>query len=188
MGSTTLTAETQRWRRGFQIRTLRSAALGCNPFRFQVNTRPFFPWRHTIIRTVGGFFQMPNTLTRTFILRLGILFLVSLLAGSSDAQETAPSPKVQIIPQPRQWTITQDKFRFGSGASIALADPHSEDDLFAARDFIDDVKQTAGVELKIGKGRARQVIVIGNVDLPLVQTELKRAGIESPADLDAEGY
>jgi len=131
---------------------------------------------------------MPNTLTRTFILRLGILFLVSLLAGSSDAQETAPSPKVQIIPQPRQWTITQDKFRFGSGASIALADPHSEDDLFAARDFIDDVKQTAGVVLKIGKGRARQVIVIGNVDLPLVQTALKRAGIESPADLDAEGY
>ncbi len=131
---------------------------------------------------------MPNTLTRTFILRLGILFLVSLLAGSSDAQETAPSPKVQIIPQPRQWTITQDKFRFGSGASIALADPHSEDDLFAARDFIDDVKQTADVVLKIGKGRARQVIVIGNVDLPLVQTALKRAGIESPADLDAEGY
>ena len=92
---------------------------------------------------------MPNTLTRTFILRLGILFLVSLLAGSADAQETAPSPKVQIIPQPRQWTITQDKFRFGSGASIALADPHSEDDLFAARDFIDDVKQTAGVVLKM---------------------------------------
>ena len=60
---------------------------------------------------------MPNTLTRTFILRLGILFLVSLLAGSADAQETAPSPKVQIIPQPRQWTITQDKFRFGSGVA-----------------------------------------------------------------------
>ena len=84
---------------------------------------------------------MPNTLTRTFILRLGILFLVSLLAGSTDAQETIPSPKVQIIPQPRQWTVTPDKFRLGSGASIALADPRSEDDRFAAQDFIDDAKK-----------------------------------------------
>ena len=42
--------------------------------------------------------------------------------------------------------------------------------------------------LKIGKGRARQSIVIGTIDLPLVQTALKRAGIESPADLDPEGY
>jgi hexosaminidase len=131
---------------------------------------------------------MPNTLTRTFILRLGILFLVSLLAGSTDAQETNPSPKVQIIPQPRQWTVTPDKFRFGSGASIALADPRSEDDRFAAQDFIDDAKETAGVVLKIGKGRARQSIVIGTIDLPLVQSALKRAGMESPANLDAEGY
>jgi hypothetical protein len=131
---------------------------------------------------------MPNTLTRTFAFRLAVIFLGSLLAASTSAQETTPSPKVQIIPQPRQWTVTQDKFRFGSGARIALADPRSEEDRFAAQDFIDDVRETAGVVLKIGKGRVRQVIVIGNLDLPLVQTALKRAGIESPADLDPEGY
>src|ERR1700720_3574326 len=121
---------------------------------------------------------MPNTLTRTFILRLGILFLVSLLAASTSAQETTSSPKVQIIPQPRLQTVTQDKFRLGSGASIVLADPRSDDDRFAAQDFVDDTKETAGVVLKIGKGRARQAIVIGNVDLPLVQMALKRAGME----------
>jgi hexosaminidase len=132
---------------------------------------------------------MPNTLTRTFILRLAILFLVSFLAeASTSAQETMPSSKVQIIPQPRQWTVTQDKFRFGSGASIVLADPRSEDDRFAAQDFIADTKETASVVLKIAKGRAHQAIVIGIVDLPLVQAALKRAGMESPANLDAEGY
>jgi hypothetical protein len=132
---------------------------------------------------------MPNTLTRTFILRLAILFLVSFLAvASTSAQETAPETRIQIIPQPRQWTVTQDRFRLGSGASIALADPRSEDDRFAAQDFIADTKETASVVLKIAKGRARQAIVIGTVDLPLVQGALRRAGMESPANLDAEGY
>jgi len=131
---------------------------------------------------------MPNTLTRTFAFRLAVIFLGSLLAASTSAQETTPAPKVQIIPQPRQWTVTPDKFRFGSGASIALADPRSEEDRFAAQDFIDDVRETAGIVLKIGKGRARQSIVIGTTDLPLIQTALKRAGMESPADLDSEGY
>jgi hexosaminidase len=129
---------------------------------------------------------MPNTLTRTFAFRLSVIFLGTFLATSTSAQETAP--QVQVIPQPRQWTVTQDKFRFGSGASIALADPRSEDDRFAARDFTDDVKETAGVVLKIGKGRSRQAIVIGNIDLPRVQMALKRARMESPANLDAEGY
>jgi hypothetical protein len=131
---------------------------------------------------------MPNTLTRTFIVRLGILFLVSLLAASTSAQETTSSPKVQIIPQPRLQIVTQDKFQLGSGASIVLADPRSEEDRFAAQDFVDDTKETANVVLNIGKARAHQAIVIGAIDLPLVEMALKRAGMESPASLDQEGY
>ena len=126
-----------------------------------------------------------------------LLALVSLhqplaTAGGSDksasAHEVTAATKIRVIPQPRQSTATQEAFRLGPGTSIVLADPRSEDDRFAAQDFADDVKETANVSLKIAKGRARQSIVIGLIDLPLVQTALKRAGLEAPADFDPEGY
>ena len=113
-----------------------------------------------------------------------------LLCGATvaSAQDLAPAARVRIIPRPRQLTTVEATFRLGAGASIVLADPGSEEDRFAAQDFIDDAKETASVSLRFGKGRARQAIVIGLIDLPLVQAALKRAAVEAPSNLDAEGY
>jgi hexosaminidase len=126
---------------------------------------------------------MPNTLTRTFALRLGILLPLLFLAAYTCAQE----PKTQIIPQPRQLTVGEKNFPL-AGVGVIFADPSSEDDRFAAQDFIDDVRETAKVSLKIGKGRARHAILIGLIDLAPIKDALKRTGTESPANLDAEGY
>lgn len=127
-------------------------------------------------------------MTQSLSPRLNALLLLVALAASAGAQEVAPTAKVRIIPQPRQLTSTQETFRLSAGTSVILADPRSDDDHFAAQDFIDDAREAAGVSLKIGKGRARQAIVIGMIDLPLVQQALKHAAVEPPATLDPEGY
>jgi hexosaminidase len=130
---------------------------------------------------------MRNILTRTFILPAAVLCVASLLAVRTTAQESTALPKVHVIPQPRQMVVLQDEFRLTPASIITLADPRSEDDRFAAQDFIDDVKETTGVLLKIGKAR-RQSILMGTIDQTAVQAALKRASLTAPADLDAEGY
>lgn len=96
---------------------------------------------------------MRNILTRTFILGLAILSVAVIAPVPTAAQESPATPKVHVIPQPRHLVVLQDEFRLTAASIITLADPRSEDDHFAAQDFIDDVKETAAVSLKIGKAR-----------------------------------
>ena len=100
----------------------------------------------------------------------------------------AQSPKVHVIPQLKQLNETQEPFHLRRETRIILADPRSEDDRFAAQDLIDDVKATGGLTLSMGKGRMSHAILIGRVDLPLIQEALKRVGTEWPATLPDEGY
>jgi hypothetical protein len=69
-----------------------------------------------------------------------------------------------------------------------LADSRSEDDRFAAADFTNDLQETAKLVIKIGVSRARHSILIGSLDLPVVQAALKRFEVSIPANLDPEGY
>jgi len=131
---------------------------------------------------------MRHNLTGTFFLPLSILFTIALVSIVARAQTPAPTPNVHVIPQPRQMNVNANKFSLSAGAGIVLADSHSEDDRFAAHDFIDDLKATASVTLKPNKARGRHSILIGTIDLAPVQAALKRAGLDAPADLDAEGY
>lgn len=104
-------------------------------------------------------------------------------------QAKAQRPNLQIIPAPKQ-TSPSDlaEFPIGREARIVLADDNSVDDRFAAQDFIDDVKQSAGVNLKIG-GNSRGEILIGLVELPRIKQALKRGGLDPEAQkLTDEGY
>lgn len=65
-------------------------------------------------------------------------------------------------------------------------DSESADDRFAAQDFIDDLKATAGVALSIGRSRSR-AIVIGQLG-PQTAELLKRHAINVPTTLTDEGY
>ena len=131
---------------------------------------------------------MPNTLTRTHVLRLTVLLLtfVSLVAVA-HGQETQTT-RVSIIPQPRELTATGAKFQLDRNARIVLADPKSVDDQFAANDFIEDSKQTANVTLKISRNRGRKTILIGLLSLPAIDAALKSASVTMPASLNEEGY
>ena len=131
---------------------------------------------------------MPNTLTRTHVLRLTVLLLtfVSLVAVA-HGQETQTT-RVSIIPQPRELTATGSKFQLDRNARIVLADPKSVDDQFAANDFIEDSKQTANVTLKISRNRGRKTILIGLLSLPAIDAALKSASVTLPASLNEEGY
>jgi len=126
---------------------------------------------------------MTITLTRTLIRSAT---LVCMLASAFVCAE-AQSPKVQIIPAPKQISVNEAAFVIGREAHIVLADGKSEEDRFAAQDFVDDVKQTAAVSLRLG-GSARQEILIGQIDLPKVQQALKRAGVDLGQKLTDEGY
>src|SRR6266478_587010 len=127
---------------------------------------------------------MKTTLTRTFILRTAILGAFAFAGIGANAQ----TPNPQIIPAPKQLTANEGKFDIGLDTRMALADPQSAEDRFAAQDFIDDVKQTAGVTVRLGSNSARREILIGRIDLPKIQQALKRAAFDSSQRLSDEGY
>src|SRR6266567_1022470 len=132
---------------------------------------------------------MPHTLTRSSHLRLIVLCLFVSFAWSwIHAQETNSRPRVSVIPQPRELTSTGESFHLNRAAHITLADPRSSEDQFAAADFIDDVKQTAGVSIKTDRRHGRGTILIGLLTLQSIQSALKSAAVAVPANLDEEGY
>lgn len=132
---------------------------------------------------------MLNTLTRSAVVR-PLVLVVSIVIASAVAmsQEQRPVSSIRLIPQPRQIAVKPDVFRLGRTGRIVLADPHSEDDRFAAADFTNDVQETATLAIKISNSVSRHSILIGNIDLPAVQVVLRRLGISVPANLDPEGY
>jgi hexosaminidase len=135
---------------------------------------------------------MSNTLTRTLCVRLTLLsLLVLLLPGFAIAQVQDfkdNAAHVSIIPRPREMKVNSGMFRLTRNTHLALADPKSTDDLFAANDFVDDVKNTADVALKLSRGRGRGTILIGLLGSPLIDAKLKAAGVVSPSTISEEGY
>src|SRR6266436_5918161 len=117
---------------------------------------------------------MKTTLTRTFIRRTAFLGALVLACIGANAQ----TPHAQIIPAPKQLAASEGKFEIGLDTRIALADPQSAEDRFAAQDFIDEVKQTAGVAVRLGGNGARREILIGRIDLPRIQQALKRTAVD----------
>jgi hypothetical protein len=126
---------------------------------------------------------MMTTLARTLILSAAIVCVL----GCACARAKGQSANVQIIPAPKQIQVSEVAFVIGRETRIVLADGKSVEDRFAAQDFVDDVKQTADVSLRLG-GNARREILIGQIDLPRVQQALKRAGVDPGQKLTDEGY
>ena len=129
---------------------------------------------------------MLNTLTRTSIKSLNV-FAIILLSASSLVHAQEPETKISVIPQPRQVSTNTERFTVDRSTRVALADPRSTEDQFAARDFIDDLKQTAEITIRTG-GRGRRSILIGKLSLPVIQSALQSAGVSVPANLHEEGY
>src|SRR5574341_419466 len=127
--------------------------------------------------------RRPTTLTRSVRLRIAIVWSLALGCGSAAAQ----SPPIQLIPAPKSVESGSGSFAIRKGTRLVLADSRSGDDRFAAQDFIDDLKNSAGVSLGIGKGRSR-AIVIGELDAPPIAQLMKRDGGTAPADMSGEGY
>jgi hexosaminidase len=130
---------------------------------------------------------MLNTLTRTASERL-ITIITVLVLGTLVVQAQDPAVKISVIPQPREIASTGESFRLNRAVRITFADFHSQEDQFAARDFIDDVRQTANVSLRTSRSRDRNSILIGKLELPSIQAALKRASFVPPASLHEEGY
>src|SRR5437899_11481032 len=123
---------------------------------------------------------MGHTLTRSLILGLAIV----LASMSVRGQVASQSPGLQIIPQPKQLNALPEAFRFRRDNRILLANPGSDDDRFAAQDFIDDLKASAGVALVISKGRSHRGILVGRIDLPQIREVLRQAGLEVQTTLN----
>ena len=100
---------------------------------------------------------MANTLTRTLL--FGLIVIVAHVAQAQD--------RISLIPQPRQLTANGETFRLNR-AHIALADPRSAEDRFAATDLVAEIKQV-GIDLRVRTRRDRKAILIGVSNLPAVQ-------------------
>ncbi len=137
---------------------------------------------------------MLNTLARSLSIRPAVVCCVIIAAITCCAQPAAPAKSatgaddVQIIPRPRQLKKTGIAFQLGRDVSLVLADPRAEDDRFAAQDFIDDVRATADLTLKLDSRRGRRAILIGLIESAPMQAALKRAGVFASAQLDDEAY
>lgn len=132
---------------------------------------------------------MQHTLTRTPVYRLIVVFLVLFSAPELiRAQMGATTDRISIIPQPREMAATTEPFRLDRRTHITLADPRSADDRFAAADFIEDVKRTARVTLTTSRNRGHKTILIGLIELPVIQSALNGAAVAVPANLNDEGY
>jgi hexosaminidase len=95
--------------------------------------------------------------------------------------------EIQVIPKPKSVAPNGESFRLGRDARVVLADSKSDDDRFAAQDFIDDARETTGVRLSIG-GKGRAQILVGSLSLPRVRSAIEKAGASIPQDLNEEGY
>ena len=132
---------------------------------------------------------MQHTLTRTPVSRLIVVCLVLFSApGLIRAQKSATTDRISIIPRPREMAATTEPFQLDRRTHITLADPRSADDRFAAADFIEDVKQTARVTLTTSRNRGHKTILIGLIELPVIQSALNAAAVAVPANLNDEGY
>lgn len=110
-----------------------------------------------------------------------LLSSVVLFAAIGIYAETLP---LQIIPQPKETAATEDNFSLKTNRKIALANPRSEADRFAALDFIEDARATANIDLSIGGGK----ILVGSLDDSKIKSALAARKIEIPANLNDEGY
>src|SRR6266404_2951434 len=93
-----------------------------------------------------------------------VLLLAALGVQHLFAQSSGHEAPVQVIPQPKKVELSGDAFRFRADPKVVLADARSEQDRFAAADFIPDARETAGITLSIGKRRGKGDILIGNLD------------------------
>lgn len=135
----------------------------------------------TSIRTSG---VELTTLTRTWLLQIAIVSLVLFAGASVHAQ----SPRIQVIPAPKQITAGEGAFAISRDTRVSLADSTSAEDRFAAQDFIDDVAVTAGVRLAVGKGSSRRQILIGGIYDPRIAEALRKSSADVPVSLNDEGY
>jgi hexosaminidase len=110
-----------------------------------------------------------------------------LACAAGGVQGQGQPWKLQVIPTPRQMTAGDGAFPLDRRVRIVIADSKSADGRFAAQDFIDDLKATADVQLAIGKGRSR-AILIGELDAPNIVEFMKRHNVTIPSDLSGEGY
>ncbi|HZG53805.1 MAG TPA: hypothetical protein VEZ40_17005, partial [Pyrinomonadaceae bacterium] len=120
---------------------------------------------------------------------LMLLFAIASTEARAQEDSKAGAVALRLIPQPKQVRPTGELFPLTPDVRLALADARSPDDRFAAEDFIDDVRDTAGaLKLSIGRARARRTILVGTINLAPVEAALKRANLTVPPDLNEEGY
>ncbi len=130
------------------------------------------------------------------------MLLVAFAVSARAQATTAPAPTpqttqetkgdevvVQILPRPKQLKENGERFMLGRRTRLVLADKKSSDDRFAAQDFIDDVRETTGLTLKLGEGSGRGRILVGLISQRATAQALERAGFDLSAEqLNDEGY
>src|ERR1043165_318065 len=108
---------------------------------------------------------------------------------NAPAQQPAGAARAaQVIPAPKSLTTTGESFRLARDVRIVLADPKPEDARFAAQDFVEDVRETANVSLRVGTGGGKGQILVGPLTSARVRAAVERAGLSVPEKLDEEGY
>src|SRR5262245_25909407 len=127
---------------------------------------------------------MRTTLTRTACTWLATAACFGLATVAVNAQPAA----VRIIPAPRQITMAEGSFPIGRNGRVLLVNAASAEDRFAAEDLAADLKATADMSMSIGKGRSRDAILIGTIDLPPIAQALKQNSIDLPSNFSDEGY
>ena len=109
-------------------------------------------------------------------------------SAARPAQTKRQAASIQIVPAPKSVAASGERFQITRDTRIVVADAKSDEDRFAAQDFVDDLRETAGVTLRFGTGGGKRRILVGALSNPRVRDAVERAGVSVPADLNEEGY
>jgi hypothetical protein len=123
------------------------------------------------------------------------VFTATAQQPSQTLQQKAAAPQTQasadafqVVPRPKSITSTGESFRLSRNTKVVLADPKSADDRFAAEDFASDVRETAGVNLRVDTKGGKRQILVGLLGTQRVRVAVERAGASVPQNLNDEGY
>ena len=93
-----------------------------------------------------------------------------------------PSPELYLIPTPRQVTLDEGRFAFTAQTEIMLADPNSEEDQFAAQQFMEEASKDLGLDLKTAGVTSKGGILVGRVGNKILDEALASHGVQFPRE------
>jgi hexosaminidase len=102
---------------------------------------------------------------KIIVISFTLLFIFTNSILLSQEKKDLKSQKLHLIPYPKVCTVHNDVFKIEKNIMIILNNEKDNDDLFSARQLIDEIKRDLKFEIKIGKAKGTSTILLTRTKL-----------------------